>query len=772
MNMRELIAGGLLVVILAFPAAAAGPGVPCPWDLNGDGDVGINDFLGLLAAWGPNPGHPADFDGDGNVGITDFLELLANWGPCPACGPGAGPCFESHAGPGCDDVACCTVVCAVDPVCCASQWDSQCVQEAFSLCADPPGACCLPDATCLEPVMADACAASGGVFQGGGSTCAGVTCPDLIGACCLPDGTCAELEPDACDAAGGFFHGIDVDCIDIQCSFIECPGTGECLSANGTPGCSIGECCNFVCSVAPACCAVTWDASCAVLAAEICGDCGDPQSGNCFVANGTPGCTDAACCAAVCALDPFCCFTLWDQLCVDGAAENCNQLNCGDPARCQVPDQVFAFLSNSVEFTQADSFVMSAPDDAPVNGLCWWGAYYSSQNCGPGPDNFTLNYYVDDGGLPGALLASFNQGAGTLSVGPPLATGLVIQSGSATEYVHAASHADLFLSPGVCYWIEIYNTGPALPCKWFWETSSDGDGFSAHTTSGGPWENRTKDFAFCLNVPIFGAPECPCPLECPPGAVDEPEACGDDINGGCNDDPPVFTPAACGDVICGTAWADGNFRDTDWYLVDHPGGGLTATLTSQFPGTVFIFDIDLGTCTGDIESIGCSDDCAPINEASASLAAGDYVIIVVPGDCAGNGIFDGIPCGTSNEYTLEITCPPTGMCCTGSNCQSTTEPQCTAMGGVYGGDGTSCNAEGACCLGQSLCITASAAACFFQGGVFIGVCANCAGVDCSCDSGAGACCLPGGTCNVVPPGVCALGGGIYQGDCTTCSACP
>ena len=55
----------------------------CPWDLDGGGSVGINDFLSLLAAWGPNPGHPADFDGDGAVGITDFLELLAHWGPCP-----------------------------------------------------------------------------------------------------------------------------------------------------------------------------------------------------------------------------------------------------------------------------------------------------------------------------------------------------------------------------------------------------------------------------------------------------------------------------------------------------------------------------------------------------------------------------------------------------------------------------------------------------------------------------------------------------------------
>ena len=56
--------------------------VTCPWDLDDDGGVGINDFLDLLAAWGTNPGGPPDFDGNGNVGIEDFLELLANWGPC------------------------------------------------------------------------------------------------------------------------------------------------------------------------------------------------------------------------------------------------------------------------------------------------------------------------------------------------------------------------------------------------------------------------------------------------------------------------------------------------------------------------------------------------------------------------------------------------------------------------------------------------------------------------------------------------------------------
>jgi hypothetical protein len=55
----------------------------CPWDLDGSGSVGVNDFLALLAVWGTDPGGPPDFDGDGDVGVTDFLLLLAYWGPCP-----------------------------------------------------------------------------------------------------------------------------------------------------------------------------------------------------------------------------------------------------------------------------------------------------------------------------------------------------------------------------------------------------------------------------------------------------------------------------------------------------------------------------------------------------------------------------------------------------------------------------------------------------------------------------------------------------------------
>ncbi|MHC4825211.1 MAG: FG-GAP-like repeat-containing protein [Planctomycetota bacterium] len=55
----------------------------CPEDINGDGTVGVQDFLKLLAAWGQSPGGPPDLDGDGVVGLGDFILLLAAWGDCP-----------------------------------------------------------------------------------------------------------------------------------------------------------------------------------------------------------------------------------------------------------------------------------------------------------------------------------------------------------------------------------------------------------------------------------------------------------------------------------------------------------------------------------------------------------------------------------------------------------------------------------------------------------------------------------------------------------------
>ena len=53
---------------------------------------------------------------------------------------------------------------------------------------------------------------------------------------------------------------------------------------------------------------------------------GCPRAGDCCVANGSPGCDDATCCTAICAIDPFCCDVSWADMSADEA--NADAVNC------------------------------------------------------------------------------------------------------------------------------------------------------------------------------------------------------------------------------------------------------------------------------------------------------------------------------------------------------------------------------------------------------------------------------------------------------------
>jgi plastocyanin len=55
---------------------------PCDADVNGDGEVGVDDMLAVIGAWGDCPGCDADTNGDGTVGVDDVLFVIAAWGPC------------------------------------------------------------------------------------------------------------------------------------------------------------------------------------------------------------------------------------------------------------------------------------------------------------------------------------------------------------------------------------------------------------------------------------------------------------------------------------------------------------------------------------------------------------------------------------------------------------------------------------------------------------------------------------------------------------------
>jgi hypothetical protein len=101
--------------------------------------------------------------------------------------------------------------------------------------------------------------------------------------------------------------------------------SGNCFTANGTPGCNAPQCCAAVCEIDPTCCNTAWDAACAQQANETCGNCGLPGSGNCFFPGGsvTPGCEDLECCQLICSTFFYCCEVEWDPACAAQANELC-----------------------------------------------------------------------------------------------------------------------------------------------------------------------------------------------------------------------------------------------------------------------------------------------------------------------------------------------------------------------------------------------------------------------------------------------------------------
>ncbi|MEK7730744.1 MAG: hypothetical protein AAB363_02695, partial [Planctomycetota bacterium] len=142
----------------------------------------------------------------------------------------------------------------------------------------------------------------------GDATCCASTC-DLDRFCCdvTWDATCAGEAQGICTG-----------------SFPACaPGTGLCGAPDNTPGCDNVSCCNTVCMVDPFCCLSAWDSTCVDEAESMCFLTCGRGAGDCHTLHATPGCDSEACCAAICADDPFCCDTEWDQVCVDLAATAC-----------------------------------------------------------------------------------------------------------------------------------------------------------------------------------------------------------------------------------------------------------------------------------------------------------------------------------------------------------------------------------------------------------------------------------------------------------------
>jgi hypothetical protein len=288
---------------------------------------------------------------------------------CSTCGAvGTGDCCIQHPTPYCEDGACCAAVCAVDPFCCTVAWDYGCTQIAATRpqCQQLQCACgsTLPNGDALSCYL-----------EHREPGCTDAFCCQLV---CQRDPYCCYAGWDAACVAGAE----DSCANDPRCIGPEgVPVNGSCFIPRTSPGCDLPGCCSQVCEQRTECCDVAWDLACVELAVQLCDRCGDPYSGSCYTAHGTPNCADAACCKAVCAVDPFCCDKVWDASCADRAGtvcpdpvEGCGEsprscwvasfwsTGCSDPACCRNVCEVDVFCCevrwDAVCARQADLYCM------------------------------------------------------------------------------------------------------------------------------------------------------------------------------------------------------------------------------------------------------------------------------------------------------------------------------------------------------------------------------------------------------------------------------
>jgi hypothetical protein len=113
-------------------------------------------------------------------------------------------------------------------------------------------------------------------------------------------------------------------------ALVEAPPTAHGCCEEGGPGCDDATTSACTCEFDAYCCETAWDVLCAAIATAYCGAgcpdlpvCGSPTAGDCTIAHETPACEDAACCLAVCEIDPYCCDTAWDALCAATAGTAC-----------------------------------------------------------------------------------------------------------------------------------------------------------------------------------------------------------------------------------------------------------------------------------------------------------------------------------------------------------------------------------------------------------------------------------------------------------------
>jgi hypothetical protein len=523
------------------------------------------------------------------------------------------------------------------------------------------------------------------------------------------------------------------------------------------------------------------------------GQCG--TGGDCCAANPGPFCSDVTCCEQVCAADPFCCDTQWDQVCADTAAgvcEACGATTC--PVDCSSANaQEDEFCGDDTNggcnsggtlFTPAalgDIFCGNYWADANTRDTDWYEFTLAENTV----VNLSLVGSASIGSALGLLDANCPPGVLAFATSTPgnctplEINGTCLVAGTYRIFVGAANFNGVPCDLQASYLLSIIDTGEtctgpendecagALPigigdtsfdttgsisntsipdCNFFGSTTwnkdlwysftPDVDGLYRLTTCGqADFDTKIAVFDGCggnvvgcnddgagcpgftsdLLVPLtagtaykitiggFGtatgtgvltvAQIEACDTTCDKAAHQEQEICGEDTNGGCN--------GGIGNeyiglnrTVCGTFWAEGGTRDTDWFEFDLLEPAVV-TMTAQSTLNVTI-GLLTNTCPPTIYEIDATQSCGAT--ISACLPAGSSVAFIAR---AG---FDDPACGSGdlNSYTFTLsvgeTCEPPacGVKSAGSCCEPHENPYCsdaTCCELICSADPFCCNTE-------------------------------------------------------------------------------
>lgn len=229
------------------------------------------------------------------------------------CSEYVGDCCVPNITPGCEDPACSAAVCATNPFCCDQAWDSLCVGIALAevACQSVGGSC---------PELGDCC------VEHGSPGCEDPGCTAAI--CDLRPSCCSEPWSAVCAGAASNLaacQGVGGSCPVSVCGDEFADATEVCDGVD-----LVGEDCTTQADFQGGALACLDD--CSGFDTSACAD----YAGECCTPHVGPGCDDPKCTAAVCALNPFCCDVIWDNLCAEAAAM---ELACFGTVTCPPDDE-------------------------------------------------------------------------------------------------------------------------------------------------------------------------------------------------------------------------------------------------------------------------------------------------------------------------------------------------------------------------------------------------------------------------------------------------